>query len=207
MASPEEDDPLLQQPAVDVVGALTAAGGLDDHRDEHRGRGPGRLERGRAGGNGRGGHVWAPSVTSAIRCGYGRLVVAVRIDLDIGQTIGRGDRILVLDVAYVAELRVIRDPAIDEGLHGLRATELRADVRAAARPTRGRRPCAGPRDCSRRPRSSSASHRGVGNGDPLRVGDGAQGQQHLDAMCGAVAVLLAQLRLVPLGDALVLLVA
>src|SRR3989304_4951696 len=36
----DEDDPFLQQPRVDVVGALSAAGGLDDHRNEHVG-GPG----------------------------------------------------------------------------------------------------------------------------------------------------------------------
>ena len=33
----EEDDPLPQQPRVDVVGALATAAGLDDHRDEHLG--------------------------------------------------------------------------------------------------------------------------------------------------------------------------
>ena len=32
----EEDDPLAQQARVDVVGALAAAGGFDDHRHEHR---------------------------------------------------------------------------------------------------------------------------------------------------------------------------
>jgi hypothetical protein len=31
----QEDDPLAQQARVDVVGALTTAGGFDDHRDEH----------------------------------------------------------------------------------------------------------------------------------------------------------------------------
>ena len=31
----EEDDPFLQQPRVDVVGALSTAGGFDDHRNEH----------------------------------------------------------------------------------------------------------------------------------------------------------------------------
>jgi len=31
----DEDDPLLQQPRVDVVGALAAAGGFDDHGHEH----------------------------------------------------------------------------------------------------------------------------------------------------------------------------
>jgi hypothetical protein len=31
----EEDDPFPEQPRVDVVGTLTAAAGLDDHRNEH----------------------------------------------------------------------------------------------------------------------------------------------------------------------------
>ena len=39
------------------------------------------------------------------------------------------------------------------------------------------------------------------------VGDGAQHEQHLDAMLGALAVLLAQRGLVLLGDAQVVLVA
>ena len=34
----QEDDPLLEEPAVDVVGPFAATRGLDDHRHEHRGR-------------------------------------------------------------------------------------------------------------------------------------------------------------------------
>ena len=41
----QEDDAVLEQAAVDVVGALAAAAALDDHRHEHRAR----LERRRQG--------------------------------------------------------------------------------------------------------------------------------------------------------------
>ncbi len=72
----EEDDALAEQPAVDVVGALAPARGLDDHRHEHRpclerglqrrGRVPRRLEGGQLAGDLGPGHASTSSSLSVM---------------------------------------------------------------------------------------------------------------------------------------------
>ena len=108
-------------------------------------------------------------------------------------------------VLHLLELRVRLDPAVDQHLHDLRASQLGADVVA---------PAVGVEVLVDRVAGARVGLDAVdlgldlvvGDRDLLLVGDGAQDQQHLDALLGAFAVLLAQGGLVLLGHAQVVLV-
>src|SRR5918997_666230 len=101
---------------------------------------------------------------------------------------------------------MVRDPAVDQSLDRLGAAELRPDVRAPSRRLEVR-----PELRTVLVALAAACELGLDlalvDRDALGVGDGSEHEQHLHAMLGLRQVLLAELLLVALGDAEVVLVA